>query len=126
MALFFVLAGLILLVTGVNGTVAQAGVLIKRDFTGPGNFITWALAIIIVGSLGYAPKLRPFSYALLALVFVTILLTSGSGVFDRLQSAIGTFAKVGAGSDTSSSGNDGLFSIEYGLDKLGDFADIVF
>jgi hypothetical protein len=91
MPLFFLLAGLILIVTGINGTTATAGDLLKRDFTGPNNFFTWFFAILFVGALGYIPTLKPLSIAFLVLLFVSIFLTSGSGFFDKLAGVMRKF-----------------------------------
>jgi hypothetical protein len=85
MPLLFFLAGLVLIVTGINGTVQDAGALLKKDFTGPGNFFAWFFAILFAGALGYIPTLKPISYGFLVLVFVGILLSSGSGFFVRLR-----------------------------------------
>lgn len=93
MALFFTLAGLILIFTGVNGTVGELGKLLKGDFTGPNNFIVWIAAIIIAGLFGYAPRFKPISYAFLALIFVAILLSSGSGFFDKFNQTIKDMSK---------------------------------
>lgn len=103
MPLFFALAGLLLVVTGVNGTTKEAGELLKRDFTGPNNFIVWLFALLAAGALGYIPKFKPISYGFLALVFIGILLTSGSGVFDRLREVMQEFGSGGVGN-----GGDGV------------------
>ena len=115
MPLFFLLAGLVLVVTGVNGTTSDAGRLLKGDFTGPNNFLVWFFAILIAGAFGYIPKFKPISYAFLTLIFVVIILANQKGksygLFTRLREAIEELS-TGAGidsQDATGSGGNGLF-----------------
>lgn len=132
MPLVFFIAGLVLIVTGINGTTSQAGALLKRDFTGPGNFFQWFFAILVAGSLGFIPTLKPVSYGFLALVFVGILLTSGSGFFDQarkamqeltsgnaLNTSVGGFASIGGGSKGS-----GTSLLDQLFEGYGDYSDV--
>lgn len=120
MPLLFFLAGLILVVTGVNGTLFALGALLKNDFTGPNNFFGWFFAILIAGALGYIPTLKPVSFAFLALVFVAILLSSGSGFFAKFNSAMRQLTSTGISPNVGGGGgsNDPLeavFGTDFGI-----------
>jgi hypothetical protein len=88
MPILFGLFGLILIVTGVRGTVNSGTPslvsLVKDDFIGTDPFWKWMLAILLIGAIGYIPNLRPISRAFMALVIVVFLL-SNNGLFTQLQ-----------------------------------------
>jgi hypothetical protein len=87
-AIGFLFAGALLLIAAVRGTQDDLFKQLRADLTGPNNFVFWMLAILLIGAIGYIPKLKPFSVALLALVFVAIFLRKGTGFFNQLQSAV--------------------------------------
>lgn len=77
MPLFLLIVGAFFLIVSVRGTEQTDKLLsvLKDDFTGPNNFFVWALAIGSVGALSFSERLKPFSQAMLGLIFVAILLT---------------------------------------------------
>jgi hypothetical protein len=93
--------GIWLLVAGVRNTAGPASqpgtlfALLHGDFTGSDNFAYWFIAIILIGAIGYIPKLKGLSTAFLALVIVVLFLKKGSstgvggGFFDQFISGIG-------------------------------------
>jgi hypothetical protein len=86
-----IVIGTVLLVAAARNTQGDLFDLVKGDFTGPNNFIYWFISIMIIGSLGYIPKLKPLSTAFLALVIVVLFLTRGKqGFFGKFTEAIGT------------------------------------
>jgi hypothetical protein len=91
------LIGIVLLVAGIRNTQCILFAEVEGDFTGPNNFFYWFLAIMIIGALGYVPKLKPISTALLVLVVVVLFLHKGQngGFFQQLT--------AGFSSDTSTS-----------------------
>lgn len=86
--------GIVLLVAGVRGTQSTLFGLLQGDFTGQNNFFYWFAAIVIIGMIGYIPKLKPISTAFLVLVVMVLFLSkgnpqgSGGGLFTQLTSAL--------------------------------------
>lgn len=95
-----VIAGLILIVSGVRDTHEALGAQLKSDLTGDNNFARYALAIFAVGALGYIDKLRPASTAFMALIIISLVL-SNRGVFTKLNDAL----KAGPESPAASNDN---------------------
>jgi hypothetical protein len=93
-ALLFV--GLLLLIAGVKNTQDTLFTTVKGDFQGSNNFIYWFVAIMIIGGLGYIPKLKPISTAFLALVIIVLFLKKGDatglggGFFAQATAALGS------------------------------------
>jgi hypothetical protein len=85
------LIGLLLIVTGYRGTYQQFGALVAGEFTGKPNFITFAVAILVLGALGYIPAFRIISRLLLLLVMIGIVV-SNRGFFANFQKALATGA----------------------------------
>lgn len=93
MPFVLVFIGLIALIAALRGRERQLGGLLLRDFSGPGNFIYWIIAIVIIGFIGYIPKMKGVSDAFLALVLL-VMFISNKGVFARFNQAIaGTQSK---------------------------------
>lgn len=94
--------GAVLLIAAARGTQDHLFSLAQGDFTGPDNFIYWVVAILVIGSLGYIPKVKSISVALIALVMVVLVLTNGKssaaggGFFGKFVAGIqSTTAAVG-------------------------------
>ncbi len=95
------LIGIWLLVAGVRNTAGPASSpgtlfsLVHGDLTGPDNFAYWFIAIILIGAIGYIPKLKPLSTAFLVLVVVVLFLKKGNtsgvggGFFQQFTAGIG-------------------------------------
>lgn len=98
--------GVVLLVAGVRGTQDTLFGLLKGDFTGNSNFFYWFAAIVIIGMIGYIPKLKPISNAFLILIVMVLFLSkgkpngSGGGLFSQLTSAL----KIPASNSTTQTG----------------------
>lgn len=99
--------GILLLVAGVRNTQDTLFSLVKGDFSGPDNFIFWFLAIVLIGALGYIPKLKPISTAFLGLVVLVLFLKKGQaggfggGFFQQFTQALNA-TQSSASSETSS------------------------
>lgn len=100
MAIALLFAGILLLVAGVRDTQGDLFAQVKKDFTGKNNFSEWVLAILLIGALGYIPKVKPFSVALLSLVMLSIFIKKGTGFFGQLSSAVNATANVPASQAT--------------------------
>lgn len=84
MAIAFLLIGLVSIIAAVRGTHAQFFALLKKDFTGPDNFVIWMAALFAIGAVGYYKPLRGISSAFLVLVILVMILAqqkNGSGGF---------------------------------------------
>lgn len=90
MPILFGFAGIILIVSAVRDRVTNGNPalidLLKADFTGQPNFVEWMLAIVLIGSVGYIPKMQPLARGFLVLVIIGMLL-SNQGFFEQLQKA---------------------------------------
>lgn len=84
-----VIIGLIMIVTGARNTHTAFARQVQSDFTGPGNFITWVVALGASGSLGYIKSLEQFSRYLMALIIIGLVL-SNRGVFAEFNKALAT------------------------------------
>jgi hypothetical protein len=106
MAFALLIIGITLIVASVRNTHMQLLGLIKSDFTGPGNFVYWVAALLVIGSIGYVEKLKPVSDGFLVLVILVLFLKRGNpydqngGFFEKFTAALGTTTKA-----TGSTGN---------------------
>lgn len=82
-----VLIGLIMIVTGSRNTYQEFGSELVADLTGDRNFVQWAVAIFMIGSVGYYRPAQPLSRAFLVLVLIAMVLANG-GVFDKLTESL--------------------------------------
>lgn len=82
-----ILIGAVLLVAGIRGTYADLWQLFRGDFTGTNSYLTWVAALAVIGGIGYIPKLKPLSIALMTLLLIVIVI-SRNGVFAKLQQYI--------------------------------------
>ena len=104
MPFVLIIAGTVLLISSVRNTYGQTtpqggqglGALLQSDFTGSANFVYWLVSLLIIGAVGYIPKLRPISIAFLTLVIIILFLergnpkTAGGGFFQQFSTAIST------------------------------------
>ena len=109
MAFALLIIGAILLVSAARGTTDGPDglfTLLRGDFTGQGNFIYWFVAILLIGMLGYIPKVKPISVAFLALVVLVLFLSrgdpskAGGGFFEKFTQGL---AKTTTQNDVSTS-----------------------
>lgn len=106
------LIGVWLLIAGVRNTAGPASTpgtlfaLLHGDFTGTDNFAYWFIAIVLIGAIGYIPKLKSLSTAFLVLVLVVLFLKKGSstgvggGFFDQFISGLGITQSASSSSST--------------------------
>jgi UDP-N-acetylmuramyl pentapeptide phosphotransferase/UDP-N-acetylglucosamine-1-phosphate transferase len=97
MPFVFIIAGIVLLVSGVRGQSSNLLTLVKGDLTGSNNFIYWIVSILVIGSIGYIDDLKSLSRAFLVLVIVVLVLNEDKngvgGFFTSFQSAITSITK---------------------------------
>ena len=101
MAFALIIIGAVMLIAAARGTTdGPTGLwgLLLNDFSGANNFIFWMVAILIIGAVGYVPKLKPVSVALLGLVVLVLFLAKGNpsgvggGFFAQLTSGLNSTA----------------------------------
>jgi hypothetical protein len=88
MPFIIILIGLFLAVTAARNKQQELAELLKGDFTGPGNFFSWTIALLVVGGLGYIKPLKPLTDAFLVLLILVLFLSNG-GFFDRITTDLG-------------------------------------
>lgn len=94
--------GAMLLISSVKGTTDDLFALVVDDFTGPQNFIYWMVAILLIGAVGYIPKLKPISVSLLGLVVLVLFVARGDptkasgGFFEKFTAGLGATTKTTA------------------------------
>lgn len=84
MPLFLVLAGLMLIDTGVRGTAPQ---FVKQVGSDASAFVAWFAIIVIIGFAGISATLRPLSTIFLVLVVVVFFLRNGQAIAANLKTA---------------------------------------
>jgi hypothetical protein len=109
MPLVFLCLGILFLVTAIRGTHEDMFSLLKSELWGKDSFLPWVSAFLVLGLLGYYKPVRPMTNALIGLIVLVLILTQGTGFFDRFQSAIASPqapAKAGAGDGGAGAGVD--------------------
>jgi hypothetical protein len=92
-----VLFGTILFVAGIRNTQAQLWSLVVGDVSGQDSFLVWIAALAVVGGIGYIPKLKPLSIALMTLLLL-VLIIKNNGVFAQLSSFVQNPGATASGS----------------------------
>lgn len=114
--------GLLLVISALRNTYAQLFQLLGSEFSGPGNFIYWIVAILIIGAVGYVQKLKPLSDGFLVLILLVLVLKRGNpsgiggGFFNQFTAALkstntpasSTIAGVGGVSVSGGTGGVGV------------------
>jgi hypothetical protein len=94
--------GTVLVVAAVKNTQSDLVGLLKKDLSGPNNFIYWIVAILIIGAIGYIPKLKGLSTGFLGLVLLVLFLAKGDpskasgGFFEKFTQGIGSATATAA------------------------------
>lgn len=97
MAFVLIFIGALLFVTAIRGTSLQFVQMLQQDvFTNQngGSYLYWAVAIFLVGALGYIKQVRPLSDSFLLLLIIVLFLANG-GVFRQFNAALGQTASGG-------------------------------
>jgi hypothetical protein len=102
----FLIAGIVLAVSGVRGTTGDLTQLVKGDFQGKNNFAYWLASILVIGAIGYIEEFKPLSRMFLVLVVVVLFLSNRGFFAAFMQQAFTStstipIASTRTGSDTS-------------------------
>jgi hypothetical protein len=87
MPVFLLIVAAVFIAVGINDKSTEFNGLLKSAFApqdGGASFISWLFAFVIIGAIGYIPKLKPISNAFLVLLIV-ILFLSHKGFIAKLQ-----------------------------------------
>lgn len=102
--------GAFLLIAAVRGkTDGPDGLfaLVAGDFTGPASFVYWMVAILIIGSIGYIPKVKPVTTAFLGLLILVLFLAkgdpskAGGGFFEKFTEGLASTTTAKAPATTA-------------------------
>jgi hypothetical protein len=86
MGLLFVVVGVILIVSAIRNTTGSLATHISQDFNS--GFLAWLGAILLIGMVGYLPKMQTISRLFLALVVLVLFLKQGTGFFESFLQQI--------------------------------------
>lgn len=84
MPLLLIIIGVFFIVASVRGTHKELWDLLKKDFTGPGNFLYWSAGILFLALLTLWEPVRPVAKAFLILIFI-MLFIGHKDFFERLK-----------------------------------------
>lgn len=108
MSFALLIIGITLIVAAVQNTHMDLTHLVAGDFSGPNNFLYWVVALVVLGGIGFIPKLKGVSTSLIVLVMLVLILyrgkpgTAEGGFFQKFVDAIkGTETSGGTGSKVS-------------------------
>ena len=90
MPIILIVLGVMFIVVGIknNGPVfigAFADNFTSNENNGGGTYITWAVAIFVIGALGYWKTARPIAIGFLILVFAAMIFEKSSGTVTAIQ-----------------------------------------
>ncbi len=108
MPFVLIIAGVILLIAAIRNSQGDLFTLLAGDFTGPNNFIFWFVSILIIGAIGYIPRMKPISDGFLILVILVLFLRKGTGFFDQFNAQIQTTQASVPPAPGSGTGNTGV------------------
>jgi hypothetical protein len=101
MPFILIALGILFLVVAVQGTQGTLFTLLKSEFVGNNSFVVFAAAFVVLGLIAYIKPVRPVAHALMALVFLVLLLTNGKGFFSQFNAALKNPVAPSAASNTS-------------------------
>ena len=93
MPLLFIVLGIVFILTGIKGDATALWELVQGDFSGPNNFVYWAMAVGVLGALGYVESLQKLSRLFIILVIIVLLLDN-KGFFVHFQEFINSHSQV--------------------------------
>lgn len=85
MPFLLILIGAVLFVSALQNTQTQLASALEQDIPG---FTKWALAVVLIGALGWIPGFRTISRWLLALVLIVIVVKNYQGVISGLTNVV--------------------------------------
>lgn len=115
MSFALLIIGLALIVSAIRGTHLQLLGLVYGDFTGEANFWYWIAAILLVGAVGFVPKLKGLSDGLLVIILLVLVLkrgnpdtAEGGGFFQQFVDALDSTKSKAAATVQTAAVNTGV------------------
>lgn len=122
MAFLALLIGAVLIVAAIRNSHGALFSALAQDVPG---FVVWGAAILALALIGYIPGLKPISRALLALVFLVIILRNYREILGGFESLWKGAASQGAPSAPSGGGGGGFDLAKLGESFGFDFSDLL-
>lgn len=125
MPYFLTLVGLIMVVTAAKGSHAALGQQLSKDFTGPGNFIYWFIAIGVIGAISKIPGgekvAKPFLFLLLGAMILAQQRGTSGGFFVKFMNDVRAGPIAPAKETTTASGTpqENSAGIDTPIGKVG-------
>jgi hypothetical protein len=119
MAFIVLIFGAVLLVAALRGTQGTLASALMQDVP---SYVTWAMAIVAVGCLGFLPKVAPASRALMTLIIVVIFLKNYQKVISGFEGAAKTVAPTITTSAASGSSGSGGVNVGSVVSSATDYA----
>lgn len=88
MGFVLIIFGIAFLLAGYHGNAKALFTQLGGEFTGTPSFGKWAIAILVIGGIGYIKPIKPVSDAFLLLVIVVLFL-SDKGFFAQFSQQFG-------------------------------------
>lgn len=100
MGFVLIIFGIAFLLAGYHGNAKALFTQLGGEFTGTPSFGKWAIAILVIGGVGYIKPIKPISDAFLLLVIVVLFL-SDKGFFAQFSQQFGLTGNAEISGSTS-------------------------
>lgn len=100
MTLVVLMIGAIIVIAALRNSQGALASALYEDVPG---FLVWAAAILAVGAIGFIPRMKPVSRALLGLVITVLILRNYKGILAGFQNAWQSPPPVSTGTSSGSS-----------------------
>lgn len=101
MTLVVLIIGAIIVIAALRNSQGALASALYQDVPG---FLVWAAAILAVGAIGFVPRLKPVSRALMVLVLTVLVLRNYKGILGGFNSAWTHPPAVSTGASSSGGG----------------------
>lgn len=100
MPFVLIVVGIVILVTAINGTTGKLAGLLKTDVFGQNGYIYWAVAVGVVGAIGYINAFKRLSDWFIVLILLALVLNN-RGIFQQFSQVLKGTASASSGTTTA-------------------------